>query len=352
MALDTDLSRSPYFDDYTPNSNHYAVLYRPGVPVQTREMNEVQSILQDQIDKFGRSIYKEGSVVEGCSFSFDSKYSYVKINDNYANGTAFTITDFIGRVVSNANGLKATIVDSVQGYQSSTTGDLNTLYIKYLNSGTYANGVGQSSFDPTDTLVIATTANVAIGNVVVANSSIANVGNITGYAYNMSVTEGVIFKKGYFIRVPSQSVVVSKYSNVPDGLSVGFGVIESIDTPAANTALYDNAAGAPNQGAPGAHRLTLTPNLIVKNTADVANTSTFFSICDFKAGQPVSIKSDPQYAALGTDIARRTYETNGDYVVNPFLLSTQIKTDSLGNANTNYVSLVSSPGIEIGRAHV
>ena len=54
MALDTDLSRSPYFDDYTPNSNHYAVLYRPGVPVQAREMNEVQSILQDQIDKFGQ----------------------------------------------------------------------------------------------------------------------------------------------------------------------------------------------------------------------------------------------------------------------------------------------------------
>ena len=344
MALDTDLSRSPYFDDYTPNSSHYAVLYRPGVPVQAREMNEVQSILQDQIDKFGRSIYKEGSVVEGCSFSFDGKYSYVKINDAYSNGTAFTITDFIGNVVSNANGLKATIVDAIQGYQSSGTGDLNTLYVKYLNSGTYANNSGQSKFDPTDTLVIATTANVAVGNVVVANSLTTNVGNVSGYAYSMSVTDGVIFKKGYFIRVPSQSVVVSKYNNSPNGLSVGFGVVETIETPASNTALYDNAAGTPNEGAPGAHRLKLTPNLVVKNTADVSNTSTFFSICDFQNGQPITIKNNPEYSALGTQLAQRTFETNGDFVVNPFILNVNAKDPTDSQANS-YHNLVSGPGI-------
>ena len=350
MALDTDLSRSPYFDDYTQNSNHYAVLYRPGVPVQAREMNEVQSTLQDQIDKFGRSIYKEGSVIEGCAFTFDNQYSYVKLNDAFANGSAFTITDFIGNVVTNSNGLKATIVDAVQGYQSSGTGDLNTLYLKYLNSGSYANGAGQSKYDATDTLVIATSANVAIGNVVVANSATANVGVVSGYAYNMAVTEGVIFKKGYFIRVPAQSVVVSKYTNLPDGLSVGFGVIETIETPASNSSLYDNAAGTPNYNAPGAHRLKLTPNLVVKNTADTANTTTFFSVCDFQMGRPVTIKNDPQYSALGTQLAKRTFETNGDFVVNPFILSVTQKVANDALANT-YLNLVSSPGLAYAKGY-
>ena len=74
MALQSDLSRSPYYDDFNSNNNFYRVLYRPGTAVQTRELNQMQSILQDQIDKFGRHIFTEGSVVEGCSFTFDKNY--------------------------------------------------------------------------------------------------------------------------------------------------------------------------------------------------------------------------------------------------------------------------------------
>jgi len=340
MALDTDLSLSPYFDDFSDNANQYAVLYRPGVPVQAREMNQVQSILQDQINKFGRSIYKEGSVIEGCAFSFDDKYSYVKIKDTYSNGSAFTISDFVGRVVSNANGLKGLIVDAQTGFESQAP-DLNTLYVKYLNSGTYSNGSGQQAFSNNDNLVIATSANVAVGNV-----TVATIANSSGYGYAMTVTDGVIFKKGYFIRVPSQTAIVTKYSNQPNNVSVGFGVIEDIETPASNTQLYDNAQGAPNYGAPGAHRLKLTPNLITRATSDTSNTAAFFSICDYQNGQPVTIKTNPQYSALGTELAQRTYETNGDFVVNPFLLSVNAKDPTVNAVAANsYHNLISGPGI-------
>jgi hypothetical protein len=349
MALDTDLSLSPYFDDFSDDANQYAVLYRPGVPVQAREMNQVQSILQDQINKFGRSIYKEGSVIEGCAFSFDNKYAYVKIKDTYSNGSAFTISDFIGRVVTNSNGLKGLVVNAVQGFETQAP-DLNTLYIKYLNSGTYSNGAGQQAFSNTENLVIATSANVAIGNV-----TVATIANSAGYGYGMTVTDGVIFKKGYFIRVPSQTTIVTKYSNQPNNVSVGFGVIEDIETPASNTHLYDNAQGAPNYGAPGAHRLKLTPNLITRVTSDASNTAAFFSICDFNSGRPVSIKNDPQYSALGTQLAKRTFETNGDFVVNPFLLTTEIKKANNDTANTSsnttYLNLVSSPGLAYAKGY-
>ena len=71
MAITTDLSRRPYFDEFDANDNFHRVLFRPSTAVQTRELNEMQSILQDQVDKFGRHIFKNGSVVEGCSFTFD-----------------------------------------------------------------------------------------------------------------------------------------------------------------------------------------------------------------------------------------------------------------------------------------
>ena len=344
MTLETDLSRNPYFNDFSPDANYYAVLYRPGVPVQTRELNAAQSILQDQIAKFGRNIFVEGSVVEGCAFSFDNHLQYVKILDNYSNGTSFTIADFQDKYVTNSNGLKAVVVDVLTGFESQAP-DLNTLYLKYLNSGTYPNGQYQSTFDNSEQLAIVTTANVAVGNV-----AVANVANAHGEGYSMSVSEGTIFKKGYFIRVPAQNAVVVKYSNKPDNLSVGFGVIEEIVTPEANTELYDNAAGGPNFSAPGAHRLKLDPVLITRTTTDVADTSTFFSLCDFRNGKPVTIKNTPQYAALGTELAKRTFETNGDFVVKPFFLNVSRKADGDVGANTD-LSLIVSPGLGYAKGY-
>jgi hypothetical protein len=339
MALDTDLSRKPYFDDYDVTKNFYRVLYRPAAAVQARELNQMQTILQDQIDKFGRHIFKEGSVVEGCGFTFDNAYNYVKIKDNYANNSAISnINDFVGKIAINNNGLQAKVVNALGGYESSDP-DLNTLYLKYLNSSTFANGSQQSVFANSEVIQIQTSSNVNIGNVVVATVS-----NSTGQGYGFTTTEGVIFKKGFFIRVQPQTLVVSKYNNVPDNISVGFDAVEEIVTPEIDTSLLDNAAGSPNYDAPGAHRLKLVPTLVTRVSNTVSNTTSFFSLCDFKNGLPVSIKNDPQYAALSKDTARRTYETNGDYIVNPFLLSTTKKISN-GAANTTYNSIVASPGI-------
>jgi len=339
MALDTDLSRKPYFDDYDVTKNFYRVLYRPAAAVQARELNQMQTIMQDQIDKFGRHVFKEGSVIEGCAFTFDSAYNYVKIKDNYANNSAISnISDFIGKIIINTNGLQATVVNAIGGYESSDP-DLNTLYIKYLNSSTFANGSQQNVYANSEVIQIKTSANVNIGNVVVATVS-----NSTGQGYGFTTTEGVIFKKGFFIRVEPQTLVVSKYNNTPDNISVGFEADEQIITPENDTSLLDNAAGSPNYDAPGAHRLKLVPTLVTRVSNTVSNTTSFFSLCDFKNGMSISIKNDPQYAALAKDTARRTYETNGDYIVNPFLLTSANKISN-NIANSTYNSIIASPGI-------
>jgi hypothetical protein len=338
MALQTDLSRSPYYDDYNADKNFYRVLYRPGIALQTREINQMQTILQDQIDKFGRHIFTEGSVVEGCSFTFDKSYDYVKINDNYANGSAFTIADFVGNYVYNSNGLEAVITNAVTGFQSQAP-DLNTLYIKYRNTGTFPNSSSQSSFANGENLVVATLANVAIGNV-----TVATVANSTGLGYAFTTTSGVIFQKGFFVNVKPQTLIVNKYTNQPNNISVGFNSVENIVTPEADTSLLDNAAGAPNYSAPGAHRLQLVPTLITRETTQIANNDSFFSLVDFKDGVPVTIRNTPEYNALNKELARRSYETNGNYIVNPFLLSTEPKASD-DPLYANNVNLVSSRGI-------
>lgn len=342
MSTDTNLSTSPYYDDFDANNNFYRVLYRPSNPVQVREMNQTQSIMQDQIEKFGRNIFKDGSVVDGCSFVYDNNYYYVKIKDQYSNGTNITsLSSFVDLVGYNSAGLKSLIVNTEDGLESNDP-DLNTLYVKYLNSTTFSNGDIQQEYSNNELIYLCTNDS---SNTLMATMTVAPVVNSTGKGYAFTTSSGTIFQKGFFISVQPQTLVISKYNNVPDGISVGFDSVEEIVTPETDTSLYDNAAGSPNYTAPGAHRLKLTPTLVYRNTNSVSNSASFFSLCDFKNGLPVSVKNNPQYAALGADMARRTYETNGDYVVNPFILSVQNKYDSDHNANASYLSLVSSPGI-------
>jgi hypothetical protein len=338
--LDTNLSVTPFFDDYVPSKNYYQILYRPAVAVQARELNQMQTILQDQINQFGKSIYKDGSVVEGCAFSFFNNYDYVKINDNFIDNSAIpNVTNFISAVATNENGLTATILNASVGYQSQDP-DLNTLYINYENSTVFPNGSIQSVFSAGETLALTTSANLSLGSVTVASTT-----NSTGKGYAFTTSSGVIFKKGYFIRVAEQTLIVSKYDNKPDDISIGFNVDETIISPTVDTSLFDNAAGSSNYNAPGAYRLKLVPVLTTRQTSSLTDTNSFFSLCDFKNGLPVSIKNDPQYSALGKDQARRTYETNGDYVVNPFSLSVVNKYQDSGSANTTYLNVSTSPGI-------
>ena len=62
-TLTTDFNNSPYWDDFDGSKNYHRILFKPGFAVQSRELTQIQSILQDQIQKFGQHIFKEGSKV-------------------------------------------------------------------------------------------------------------------------------------------------------------------------------------------------------------------------------------------------------------------------------------------------
>ena len=50
MTQKINLNASPYYDDYDGSKNFHKVLYKPGFPVQARELTSQQSILQNQIE--------------------------------------------------------------------------------------------------------------------------------------------------------------------------------------------------------------------------------------------------------------------------------------------------------------
>jgi len=320
MSLDIDLSRSPYGDDFAANNNFYRVLFRPEIPVQARELTQGQTILQDQIEKFGRYTFKEGSPVTDLTKTYEPTVHYVKITDSLtlANGSvvAVTTSDFVGKTVEASNGLKAIVAGAAAGFLA-TSPDLNTIYIDYLGS---ASDYTTNKFDPDQTLTVKTELGATIGTIKTANNAVSGSSSYLGVGYKMSIAgkDAVVFSKGFFISVANQSVMVTKYDNYPDGVSVGFETTEEIVTPEEDSSLLDNAAGYPNYAAPGAHRLRLIPNLVVRNTNETSNTTPFLSLTDFVEGHPSISPTDPVLNLLGDAQAQTLYNTEGDFVVSPW----------------------------------
>ncbi|MDR3502872.1 MAG: DUF4815 domain-containing protein [Legionella sp.] len=164
MSLQTNLNTNPYYDGFDPSNKRYQVLFKPGVSVQIGEFNELQSILQNQIEKFGDNIYKNGTIISGCAISFNSNYAYIKVADNTIDGTPAELSNYLGCYAYNTSGLCGIIQNYVNGYQS-TDPNLKTLYVNYINSG---NNYQQTSFMSGDTLTI-TDANNSMRSVTIVN---------------------------------------------------------------------------------------------------------------------------------------------------------------------------------------
>ena len=332
MPIQTDLNISPYYDDYDETKNFHRVLFRPGVAVQARELTQLQTILQNQVEKFGENILVDGTIVKGCTFNFTKGIDYIKLNDLQADGQAVQVSMYANQtLVSASSNLTATIINEATGFESQTP-DLNTLYIKYRNTGTG----GQKLFANNEVLQVLYANGTPIANVTIANST----HNAIGKGYRFNVNDGVVFQKGHFVQVAAQNIIVSKYTANAHDVSVGFEITESIVNNSIDTSLLDNAQGFNNENAPGAFRLKLEPKLIVKTASEKVLANNFFSLVDFESGQTITRNQTTQYNRLGQELASRTNEESGDYVVKPF----SVRSEGI-SGNSTHTNLVIGAGI-------
>ena len=134
MTQKKDLNISPYYDDFDPSKNFYKVLFKPGFPVQSRELTTLQSILQTQIGNFGSHMFDEGSLVTGGGPTYDSNYTAVKLNSSqFGIDISLYVDQLIGKTVEGeTSGIKAK-VELVALPDGNIVEDL-TLYVKYITS--------------------------------------------------------------------------------------------------------------------------------------------------------------------------------------------------------------------------
>ena len=178
MPISTDLNVTPYYDDYDEDKKYHRVLFRPSVPVQARELTQLQTILQNQVERFGEHMFKEGTIVKGASFT-DSNIKFAKLNDANTSSGALVMSEFDSTHVVTSSNLIAQVFERKAGFES-TNPDLNTIYFQYVNSGNNA-GTEEVAFSAGQTLDVYST-NTTIDTVTLTSntgSSYSNADTIT-----------------------------------------------------------------------------------------------------------------------------------------------------------------------------
>lgn len=162
-----NLNSSPYFDDFDEDKKFVRILFRPGRAVQARELTQLQSILQKQIQRFGSYFFKEGGIIDGCEQSLDLNLPYVKLQTNYQE-TEVDVDTFLNKKIVGVNtGVTATV-----GFVADAENDdPKTLFVNYLSSGTYVLNV-----------------NVVPGTLVAGNTFTTNTGYGTIEYWNIDLS--------------------------------------------------------------------------------------------------------------------------------------------------------------------
>ena len=135
MTQNTNLNVTPYYDDFDKDKNFYRVLYRPGYPIQAREITTMQSILQNQIENVGSHLFKDGAMVIPGQVGYDLNVDAIMLQENFL-GTNIEQyrSQLTGKIIEGlTSGVKAKVLYSI-GATESEKGYI-TLYVKYIESG-------------------------------------------------------------------------------------------------------------------------------------------------------------------------------------------------------------------------
>ena len=330
MAQKTNLNAAPYFDDFNADNNYKKILFRPGFAVQARELTQLQSALQHQIETHGSHIFREGAMVvpgQGTSQSYYSLKLASTFNGQQVDPSQYFNVDSPTIITGATTGVTAKVI----GFSAATTTDQPLLYVSYERAGTdfettvFADGeniTANTGITHSTQAYAADVASVTTYTSVYTETNGASAAQLasaegpasrTGLAYR--VESGIYYIRGFFVNNVAETLVLNNYGPDYTGL-VGFKVSETIVTPESASSLLDNSTGSSNFAAKGAHRLSVS--VALSTNTSTTDTTNFISLANYKGGETYSIGRTTQYAFLADEMARRTDDESGSYTVRPF----------------------------------
>jgi len=368
MPQKTNLNVAPFYNDFDQDKNFYKVLFRPGYSIQARELTQLQSILQNQIEQFGKYSFKQGELVIPGEVGLNTKLNFVKLSsvseipinqDGQIVYKKYDISQLkLEKLKGITSGVTATVIDAITATDSTS----DVIFVNYTNSGndgneeTFRQGETLEVVDGINTplLVVGTDGSVLPTSIEVTNPDTGVKSSLEspamGYASAVQVEEGIYFVNGYFVKNNPQLLVIDNYYDKPSA-KIGFKISESIVTAEEDNSLYDNAIGSSNYTSPGAHRLKISLDLI-KYSLNQITDKNFIQLLSVRLGSIQSQVTQTDYNLLEQTLARRTYDESGDYVVDDFSLDIREyyqENGNLGVYSKDEFNLVNGDSVEKAR---
>ena len=353
---------APYYDDFSEDKNFARVLFRPGVAVQARELTQAQTILQNQLERFGDHIFENGSVVSGAAIN-EQLTRFMRLKDDGAT-VGFTdavLSGLAGQRVENdfagraGVATSAIITHAIAG--STLTKDTTpVIFFDYQSGGLFTN----------DEVITITGGGLNDGLTFQIDQDRQGSGagttaiGLGADALLVNVGQGVYFADGNFIQSSSSNVFVPLIDSLTGGYrdfdkpsnSLGFNINREYVSSDQDETLRDPSYGFNNYNAPGADRykLSLSPKQIefdgISGSASglTFNTEDYFEVARVINGETSKSSVYSNYADLEDSLARRTFDESGHYTVRPFALSFGTNENVFGSIDTTKFGAIIGPG--------
>ena len=316
-----------YKDDFADSDNYHRVLFNSGRALQARELTQLQTIIQRELETFGRNIFKEGANVAPAGVTINTRYEFIKL-DTTTNTLPVDTSNYAGKEFEgNDTGIKVKVLEVV----AATASDPATLYVTYTDTTGGSAGDSPVRMSAGEDII-----SNQIGITLTVQSTNTTANPAVGVGTKVSIDQGSFFTQGHFVFAPKQSLLIGKYTETPTTI-IGFKVQQDVVTADDTEALFDNQGATPNRSAPGADRYRI--KLILTEQDLVDSDENFVYFCRVINGNVFDVvQGNNQYSKIEDRMALRTNEIHGNFLVEPFFIHHEDDSDA------SFLQTVVSPG--------
>jgi hypothetical protein len=358
----TIMGGPPYFDDYDEDKRFLKILFRPGRPLQSRELTQLQSMLQNQIERFGRHMFEEGSVVTGGSIT-DATVNFIRVTDSLTLEQRAALVGSKLKSNDESSAVNATIIGVEDvGDANESNDNFYVIALQYITAGSFSASESLSTFGLNHPNLTLTVKAASTGS-----TDPEPTGTISNY---VTMDEAIFFTNGYFVlceKVRIAAHATDTTNSIRDftntTCSVGFDIVKETINADEDSTLDDPAFGFYNYTSPGADRykINLAPTIrTLSGSGDafglrLENGEDYIELVRVINGNVSKKVRYPEYAGLADTLARRTFDESGNYTVRPFQLSfllpsaVQPNTFTAGSLEDNSKSAIS---VSSGKAYL
>ena len=326
QTFTSEIFSSTYRDDFKDSDNYHRVLFNSGRALQARELTQLQTIIQKEMSRLGKHLFKEGAAINPGGVTVNTEYEFVKL-DTTVNQLPATITDLVGVEFTSAGSISFRVLEVV----AATGLDPATLYVAYTNTSSGTSSTAPIRVAPGEELTSSTFTLTVQSTNTISNPAV-------GQGCKASIHGGDFFAQEHFVFAAEQSKIIAKYTNKPTA-SLGFKVTQDIITSSDNQALFDNQGATPNLASPGADRYRI--QLTIATRDEIDSDENYIEVAKIVNGVISSqVTAIDSYNEIDNVLALRTKEESGDYIVKPFELL--FETNDSDNTKLDFIL---SPGI-------